>query len=229
MRFWPALIALVLATSASLTTPAEACCVMGKLAEFPITMNGPVPLVTAKVNGVEGHFLFDSGAWWSIITTAAAAKFGLEPESASTMIGGAGGHQLLHKTTAKEVVFGGTSYHHVAFLMGAIQVGADTDGVLGQDALGGADVEYDLANGVIRLIGTRDCDKAVLTYWVKPGQAISVIDINWTTQDRPHIIGSATLNGNPIRVVFDTGASRSSLTLQAAARAGVVGLVGRIY
>jgi tetratricopeptide (TPR) repeat protein len=221
MKLWPALTALVLAASASLAVPVEAACVIGKVGELPITMKGFVPLVSAKVNGVDGLFEFDSGAFWSTLTPPAAARFGLKPEYAGTVVAGAGGLQTLHLTTAKELVFHGDTYHQVAFLTGPENVGANADGLLGQNALGGADVEYDLANGVIRLMYARDCDKAIMTYWVKPGQAISSIDIHWTTQERPHIIGSATLNGIPIRVMFDTGAARSSLSLQAAARAGV--------
>jgi tetratricopeptide (TPR) repeat protein len=48
-----------------------------------------------------------------------------------------------------------------------------------------------------------------------------VIPFEPTSAEAPHITGKATLNGKPIKVMFDTGASRSFLTDLAANRAGV--------
>jgi tetratricopeptide (TPR) repeat protein len=47
------------------------------------------------------------------------------------------------------------------------------------------------------------------------------MDIQQATLLIPHTQGDATLNGAQIRVVFDTGAATSMLTLRAAARAGI--------
>lgn len=49
------------------------------------------------------------------------------------------------------------------------------------------DVEYDLANGVIRLLREDDCSKANLAYWASgTGTPVSVVDIRYTTTASPH-------------------------------------------
>jgi tetratricopeptide (TPR) repeat protein len=62
------------------------------------------------------------------------------------------------------------------------------------------------------------CDKTVLAYWAKD-QPYSVIEID--PQKKFHTVGTAFLNGVKIRVLFDTGAATSFVTLKAAERAGV--------
>ena len=221
MKLWPALIALVLAVSTGATSPVDAACTIVKLAELPVTMDGFIPLVPAKVNGVDALFEFDSGFFWSSVTPAGAMLFGLKPDATSRTVSGAGGNERQRLSTARDIVFHGITYPKPIFLLSHRNLGGNAMGLLGQNALGAADVEYDLANGVVRLTGALECKDAVLAYWRKPGQAWSSIDIDRTDPDRPHIIGSATLNGKRIRVMFDTGAARSILSMEAAARAGV--------
>jgi tetratricopeptide (TPR) repeat protein len=83
------------------------------------------------------------------------------------------------------------------------------------------DVEYDLAQGVIRLMKAEDCRKAQLAYWAGTSQPYSVIDIEPTSRAMWHTVGSGFVNGKEIRVMFDTGAGTSFLSLRAAERAGV--------
>jgi tetratricopeptide (TPR) repeat protein len=86
------------------------------------------------------------------------------------------------------------------------------------------DVEYDLGQGAVRLVQPSDCRKYFLAYWVKPADPLSVIDIEVPRQRRERYyqtIGSASVNGVGIRVVFDTGSGLSVLSLRAAARAGI--------
>jgi len=100
--------------------------------------------------------------------------------------------------------------------------GAGTIGLLGQTFWRLAEVEYDLANGVIRLVRPQDCKGVPLAYWARAaGQPYSVVDIESATQREPHTKAVAYLNGTRIRVLFDTGAAVSMLTLDAAKRAGI--------
>jgi tetratricopeptide (TPR) repeat protein len=105
-------------------------------------------------------------------------------------------------------------------LVGGSEVAA-YEGLLGQNFLQKFDVEYDFANGAIRLFHTEDCENALLAYWLKPGQDYSAMHIDPIDPKNPHTIGIAYLNGKSIRVAFDTGAFTSELSKSAAARAGV--------
>jgi tetratricopeptide (TPR) repeat protein len=112
-------------------------------------------------------------------------------------------------------------FPHMDFIVGGNELGAGAQVLLGQNFLQAGDVEYDLANGAIRLMRPgAGCAHADLAYWAKD-QAISALPIEATSPLAPSAQGIAYLNGKKIRVVFDTGAPLSMLSLRAAARAGV--------
>jgi tetratricopeptide (TPR) repeat protein len=110
----------------------------------------------------------------------------------------------------------------VEFLVGGSEGGSGTIGILGQNFLERWNVEYDLARGMIRLFKDTDCSGKFLGYWgVKEDLPFTVITIDKVTPTAPHTIGHAYLNGEKIRVVFDSGAFQSILSLKAAQRAGI--------
>src|ERR1019366_6632148 len=86
-----------------------------------------------------------------------------------------------------------------------------------QNILGAPDVEYDLANGAIRLFKETGCQDAALAYW-NTTQDYSVVSVQYDGFLSPPV-ATATVNGARIRVMFDTGSPRSMLSLAAAARA----------
>jgi tetratricopeptide (TPR) repeat protein/predicted aspartyl protease len=218
-----AMIGLALAVPASVL--AATSCRLGKMAEFPITMWNLRPLLTAKINGAEVRFLVDSGAFFSVISPGSAAELGLSTYPAPFgfyMIGVGGGSASVAITRVKEFTLAGVPLHNVEFLVGGSEVaGAGSIGVLGQNVLHIGDVEYDFGHGAVRLFKAEGCSKTLLAYWVAPTAAYSAVDIERTDRTHPFAMASATVNGVPIRVMFDTGAGVSMLSLKAAARAGV--------
>jgi tetratricopeptide (TPR) repeat protein/predicted aspartyl protease len=203
---------------------AFAACRLLKMAELPVTMSGLRPLVTAKINDDEVKFLADSGAFYSIISAAAAAEHNLKLKSApyGLFVYGVGGAAQLSIATVATFTLANVPLHHVEFLVGGSEAGSGSVGVLGQNVFRIGDVEYDLANGMIRLMRAEDCKKdSFLAYWVSPGQSYSSMEIFPTTARSPHTSGAAFVNGAKIRVTFDTGAATSMLSLRAAERAGV--------
>ncbi len=191
--------------------------------DLPVTISGTRPLITAKINHQEVHFVVDSGAFFSMISSAAAEELKLPQGSApfGLRITGVGGSVYPSVATAKVFTLANVDVPNVQFLVGGSQVRGGSIGVLGQNVLEIWDVEYDLAKGLIRLMKDTDCRKNFLAYWVTPEQSSTVIDIDKATPSAPHTIGSAYVNGQKIRVIFDTGAARSLLTLRAAERAGI--------
>ena len=93
--------------------------------------------------------------------------------------------------------------------------------MLGQSLFQKHDVEFDLANGVIRLMRPKGCGEAGLAYWATADQTYSTVEINVMTPAQPFVSGTALLNGSQIRVLFDTGANASRISPQAAMRAGL--------
>ncbi len=195
---------------------------MEKIADLPVTMRGFRPTVTAKINGVEAPFIFDSGMFFSMLSPASVTRFGLiaHPAPSNLVVYGVGGRSNVQVATARDFVFGGVTYSRPDFLINEKAFDAGIAGLLGANLIYRADVEYDLANGVIRLFQTEGCKDASLAYWAG-GKPYSVIAIEPTSMGDPHIRGSVLINGVKVRVIFDTGAANSILGLASAQRAGV--------
>ncbi len=212
-------LALGLALS-TLCGGAQAACGLARIAELPVTMSGLRPLVPAKINGDDVMFEADSGAFYSMLSPAAAAEHKLYSEVLPGMtVTGIGGDTQASFVTVKTFTLANVPIHNVEFLVLGGGEG-DAAGLLGQNVLGLADVEYDFAHGAIRLWEAKDCYSAVLAYWAKD-QAYSTVGINRSDEHNPHTEGAASIDGKSIQVTFDTGASYSMLTLKAAKRLGL--------
>lgn len=216
-------LALPLLTVLTAVATAREPCRGSLIGELPVTMEGMRPIVHAAINGTDEPFIADSGAYYSMLTPAAAAELHLRLEPAPLYLVGVGGTARVEMTTVKRFTIFNVDVHDVEFLVGVNKLRREAAGILGQNVLRIGDVEYDLANGRIRILKTLgDCKNASLAYWANSkGLASSQMDIEFATPQRPFTLGSAEVNGSKIRVAFDTGADSSFLTLSAAKRAGV--------
>jgi tetratricopeptide (TPR) repeat protein/predicted aspartyl protease len=202
--------------------PALAKCELKKVAELPITMVGLRPTIGVQFNGKPANLVLDSGAFYSSISGATAAEYGLKlgPAPFGLRVRGIGGYTDMSLTTVKDFGLIGLTIHNVEFLVGGSEVSGGS-GLLGQNLLEKFDVEYDLAHGAVRLWKTEGCGKSLLAYWTTPDKPFSLLHINGIDPHDPHTTADAYVNGKEIRVMFDTGAYTSVLSLKAAARAGV--------
>jgi tetratricopeptide (TPR) repeat protein len=216
------LLSLVVLAGAVSVSPALADCQLSKLPDLQVTMRGPRALVHATINGVDGLFMVDTGAFFSSATAAAVARFNLPEEAApfGMYVTGIGhGETQMSVATVKDFVFDDWPLHRIDFIVLDRRLGEDLDGSIGENILGAPDVEYDLGNGAIRLFKSTGCRNDDLAYWVTTATD-SVVDNEAEGQlQAPKIF--ATLNGVRIKVVLDSGTPRSTLSTEAAARAGV--------
>lgn len=212
-------LALALALLSSQALAASKCQVM-KLAEIPVTMEGLSPVMTAQINGREARFIVDSGAFYSTMSAGAAQELGLQVGGLGphARLKGVGGETSLGVTTVKEFVIAGQKLSRIDFAVG----GSSTRyaGFLGQNFLGLAGVEYDLGHGAVRLMKTKDCGDIGLAYW-SGGKPFTTLRIDSMEGADRHTVGTVEVNGVKLRAMFDTGASTSLLTLDAAKRLGV--------
>jgi tetratricopeptide (TPR) repeat protein/predicted aspartyl protease len=199
-----------------------ATCTLGRVAELPVTMIGLRPTVHAKINGQDALFLADSGAFYSTLTHAAALQYKLSLGYSPVTLSGVGGQADTWLTVVRQFTIFNLEIPNVDFLVTSNDFGAGTVGLLGQNVWRLADPEYDLANGVIRLVRPKDCKNTPLAYWsAASGKPYNVIDIELATREFPHTVGEVWVNGNKMRAIFDTGAAISIMTADAAKRAGV--------
>ena len=233
MRFAGVLVALA-ATALAGTARAE--CKLDTLAELPITIEHGQPMISVTVNGQPERLVVDSGAFSNMLTPQGAAKAGvaLHPGPANLNVYGVGGSVLVNIGTAKTFQMGNVPIPDLDFLVaGPLSKGAD--GLLGQTVLRVVDVEYDFPHHMLRLFKPAGCGEASLAYWAKdegigvvalePQSPLSLYYLGSALQAKSHLtpyaIGAAHVNGGRIRVLFDTGASTSTLTTAAAQHLGV--------
>lgn len=211
---------LTAAAIAFAALPAQAACDFKKVAELPVTMRGLRPLVPAKINGQQVLFTADSGAFISTMTWPAANKTGVKGRGSYKGVHGVSGEAAMDVGVAQSFELAGISLGSATFLIGGAAADAEDAGLLGQNLLGRFDVEYDLANGVIRLFTVADCKDAYLAYWSADHQA-GMLTLAPRSRRRPDIVVSASVNGQPIRAILDTGSSSSLLKVTSAAKAGI--------
>ena len=217
------LIPVLLALPLSPAVAADGC-KLQIFAELPVTMEGLRPLVLVKINGADARLVADSGAFYSMLSPAAAAEFKLPKRSApfgAYVRGVGGGGTTPEIATVQSFTLANYALPKVEFLVGGNELGAGAVGLLGQNLMRIADVEYDLANGMLRLIKPENCGKRAMAYWAAASQPIAIVDMRKPTVLTPQPIGSAFVNGIEVRVGFDTGAPVSMLSLSAAKRAGI--------
>ncbi|MDB5493631.1 MAG: hypothetical protein JWP86_968 [Phenylobacterium sp.] len=214
-------LVMALASLTSAAAAAEACHI-GRIAELPTSMNGMQAEVSVKVEGVETTFMVDSGAFYSFMSPETAKRFKLSTFAAPFgfyVTGVGGSDNRIDVATVRTFGLGTNNIPNVRFLV-LPGIGWGTAGVLGQNVLSVFDTEYDLGNGVIRLMKpSPDCANANLAYWAA-SQAVGIVDLDRITPQDPHLRGKAMINGQTITVTFDTGASTSVLKRSTAERLG---------
>ena len=214
----PWMIALLLLAMPSL---ARAECKINLVAELPVTMEGLRPTVPVKIDDKPVRMMVDSGAFWSTMSAPSAAQLGVHLSMAPPgfYVGGIGGMASV-QVTSVTLTLADQPIPKVDFLVGGTDLEGGTAGLIGQNILRLADIEYDLAAGALRFWRPKDCAKANLAYWAKDAP-ISMVPIEPTTPLNPHITTTVVLNGVKLRAVLDTGAPTSFLSRSAAHRAGV--------
>lgn len=203
--------------------PASAACQFQKLVDVPVTMDGLRPTIMTKINGVDAKFLVDTGAFFGGVTPEAAAQYKM-PHSAAPiniMVVGVGGQKRdLRAVEAENFSFAGIGFRNQQFVLLG-RIGEGLAGNIGENLMGPFDVEYDLANGVIRYFKPMGCGyNDNLAYWSQ-GMALSRLSIIEPTSILTKVIVDAKVDGHTVKVKFDSGSSLSILSLNAASRAGV--------
>jgi predicted aspartyl protease len=207
--------AVVFALASALAPLSSSANCTRSAADLPVTIQDTRPVVGAKFDGQEVKLLVDSGTYPSSISPAAAEQYRLQSGAAAS--GSNASVAVVKKFNVANV-----AVNNLEFLVAR---GHDGDGgnagVLGQSFLERWDVEYDLAGGMVRLMADDDCYHTFLAYWAEPGQSVTTMSIRAASKKEPLTMASVYINGEKIRVIFDTGAPQSVLSLKAAERAGV--------
>ena len=227
MRFVVAMVGVGLAWLGMLgllwAGPAAAKCQLQQGAEFHVIVENHRALVPVEINGQQALMILDTGAGSSMLFPDAVRRFGLQTRymPSALRVYGVGGQA--HPQIAVISAFR-LEQHYVAkdFMMmvagGRGVAGERAVGLLGQDILANWDVEIDLAHSVVRLLHPVGCKSEEMVYW---GAAYAQTRIESDPSFFAHTTVRALLNGKGVDAYLDTGAQGSTVTLAAAAQAGL--------
>jgi clan AA aspartic protease (TIGR02281 family) len=198
---------------------ASAACVLNITSEYHVTMDGNRPLVDASINGHPVRFLVDLGSARTIISPQGAAQLGLTPHRMSNVIMyGVGGGEVASETMVGELTIGNAVARNVDVMIAGRGLKSERFiGLLGQDFLSQADIEFDFANGLMRLIKPKGCEGDQVVYNWKAYMLAAIVPSN-----NPKIIKVyVALNGQKAVAQIDSGAYTSVVDAAMAERAGV--------
>jgi len=203
--------------------PAHAAC-QTELLELPVKIVGSRAVATVGINGTPVPLTVDTGAFFSVLTEAAATQLNLNLRPLhGILIQGITGPVESRITTVDKLQLLKGEVPRVQFIVGGNEPGAGTMGLMGRNFLSITDTEYDLANGVIRLSFPNDnCAKSNMAYWAGASH-VTELGLERDYHDpspAPAMRATVKLNGRELIALFDTGAT-TIVSLQAARRAGV--------
>ena len=214
-------LALVLATISGLVDAGASSCKLIKIADFPVRLERNRLIIEGAINDHKIGIQVDTGAERSLILRAAADRLGLTRQQVrGTRMFGVGGETYVESAYVDSFKIGEAERKGwQPLVVGERDMGADVAFLLGEDFLHLIDVEFDLANGAIRLFQPRDCDGVSLAYWTNEG--VGAVGIEPISEANPQILLTVQINGKPIQALLDSGAGSSVLDKFDAARMGV--------
>lgn len=198
---------------------ANADCKLATVAEFHADLSGGVPVVDGTINGQPIKIVVDAGSSKTLITGAAARRLGLITTRLSGGTFAVGGDDRASTTAVKELTIDRLALSNITLGV-AVEPGKPRgfDMLLGDDILSQYDVEFDLANGAIRLFESQACQPPQLVYWAKPYSQATLLS---AARDDARITADVELNGHKIVAELDTGASETIVETDEAGAAGV--------
>jgi len=204
------------------TASVEAACELKQI-EIPVRISDRRPIATLTLNGTEMPMLLDSGAFFSMLSPAAATQLNLPLRNlpSGARIEGYTGRIEARQTMVEKVGLLGAELRNIEFLVGGNELGSGIMGLLGRNVLAAADTEYDLAHGVVRLSFPKgDCKKTNFAHWA--GQSpVVVAPLEELHRADNAIRLHVSINGKQTLALLDTGAPQTALTMRTARRAGI--------
>ncbi len=214
-------LALVLATISGLVDAGASSCKLIKIADFPVRLERNRLIIEGAINDHKIGIQVDTGAEASFLLRSAADRLGLtRRQVGGVRMLGVGGETYVESAYVDSFKIGETERKGWRLpVAGERDLGTDVAFLLGEDFFHQIDVEFDLANGAIRLFQPKDCDGVSLAYWANEG--VGEVGIEPVSDTNPQILLTVQINGKPIQALLDSGAGISVLDKFDAARLGV--------
>jgi hypothetical protein len=177
-----------------------------------------LPLIPVTVVGSPKNFIVDTGGYVSTLFPAVVRELGLPRRNVALRIVGVDGRTSNTAVRVPEFAIGRLRAADLSFMVDPRSPPDDTperapSGLLGPEILQNYDVDFDFTAGKMNLIDSDHCEGQVV-YW--PASAVAVIPFR--LDNSFHVIVPATIDGQRVEAMLDTGASATLLNLNAAQR-----------
>jgi hypothetical protein len=198
---------------------AAADCHYVQLAELPVVSvaHSHQPAIEGSVDGKPVVMLVDTGAYRTVLTQAEAERHGYTLQPTGRVAHGVGGSAMEYAVRVKELGIGPTTARNFPINVLTVTGGLkEYGGIVGADSLLRQDMELALADHKLRFFSNHGCEQG-LSYW--DPQALEVpLDL---PSDHASPAVTVELNGQRLRAIIDTGASRSAVFRSAAEKLGI--------
>ena len=190
-------------------------CRLEPLAVLPVAVEGNVPVTVALINGRPATLILDIGSDVTLLSRKAARRLGVAFDGRMGLsLAAAGGVTSASPAILHTLQLGTMGAPNVPVVISQ-GLPPPIDGVLGIDILAGFEVDLDGPNERATIYRARLCSGAAPN-WTEPFTRLP------TQQQRSgHLFVPAQLNGRTMMGLLDTGASRTTIGLKAAADAGL--------
>lgn len=223
-KIFPLLAATLLLAGAAVHAEDEVKprCEYVNIGELPIRFKGPglQPTVEGSINDTPAVMLLDTGSSRTWLTRTGTDKRNLTLRSTGGMMaGGIGGMSAVYAVRLSQFGVGPASRAKTA--LGVLdEMGATPafEAIVGEDFLLRSDLEISFADKFVKFHRPKDCKKAYLSYW-DPGAMVIPFERSANERLNPEL--KVEINGVAMTAIIDTGAGTSTITSDAARRAGV--------
>jgi len=191
---------------------AEQCGPLQRLVETPIlTDDYYSPVISVLLNEKPNRVLLDTGGFWSMIAPEATGDLKLRNSPVEVRLG-LQGLPMTKYVTMPNMQIGPAVIPKVDFFVSPPGYTHRLDATLGAEWLSQFDVEIDPVKNTVSLFTHAHCEGEVI-YW--PHDDLAVVPFR-QVKGEGHIKLTLKLAGEDVRVMIDTGAPESVLSMRAA-------------
>ncbi len=196
---------IALVAAVCLPAAALAECSMKRFAEWPVRVEDGRLVADALINGRKVPVMLHTGMPHSLMPRASVDALGVPMRQNLDARGATVATQLAFVDQAK---IGDATHKDWRMLVFPLpEYAGKVAAVVGYDALRQADVEFDLANNMVRLFRTQDCGaSANLAYWDR--KAVEAVELGG---DDDGIALQVVLNDKRVPAEINTGFARSAV------------------
>ncbi|WP_438381354.1 retropepsin-like aspartic protease [Asaia sp. BMEF1] len=201
----------------------DGTCTIGTIGRLPLYSSHNVPVVRATINKHPVLFEVDTGAFNSVLSEQYADKLDLNYSEGMVRAIGVKGTEFQRVVQVDHIGLGGATNTNHAFTMTS-QLFHPTKpplpplvGLMGAEILLATDLVIDMPHHQMQLLDMKRCPYPA-PLWKG---AMHTVPIDRNLDDMKLHVHFALDGGEPIRAVFDTGASRTVIPLRMARKLGV--------